>query len=211
MELKFMISEVLSTSWKYTKSQIWVLAGLFIGYFILSSLIGVLLMPAQGSIVGNIIANLLSIVISCAFMLGYIKNMFQTLDGEEPQFSAYGSQSRKIVTYFVASLIYIIAVSIGIILLIIPGIYLAVRLQFFTQFIVEENCGITESLKKSWQLTEGQVMPLLLLLLTMIGIALVGCILFFIGIFVAMPLIYMMQCYVFRKLNAVSANEIQSF
>ncbi len=211
MELKFMISEVLSTSWKYTKSQIWVLAGLFIGYFILSSLIGVLLMPAQGSIVGNIIANLLSIVISCAFMLGYIKNMFQTLDGEEPQFSAYGSQSRKIVTYFVASLIYIIAVSIGIILLIIPGIYLAVRLQFFMQFIVEENCGITESLKKSWQLTEGQVMPLLLLLLTMIGIALVGCILFFIGIFVAMPLIYMMQCYVFRKLNAVSANEIQSF
>ena len=206
-----MISEVLSTSWKYTKSQIWVLAGLFIGYFILSSLIGVLLMPAQGSIVGNIIANLLSIVISCAFMLGYIKNMFQTLDGEEPQFSAYGSQSRKIVTYFVASLIYIIAVSIGIILLIIPGIYLAVRLQFFMQFIVEENCGITESLKKSWQLTEGQVMPLLLLLLTMIGIALVGCILFFIGIFVAMPLIYMMQCYVFRKLNAVSANEIQSF
>lgn len=211
MELKFMISEVLSTSWKYTKSQIWVLAGLFIGYFILSSLIGVLLMPAQGSIVGNIIANLLSIVISCAFMLGYIKNMFQTLDGEEPQFSAYGSQSRKIVTYFVASLIYIIAVSIGIILLLVPGIYLAVRLQFCTQFIVEENCGITESLKKSWQLTEGQVMPLLLLLLTMIGIALVGCILFFIGIFVAMPLIYMMQCYVFRKLNAVSANEIQSF
>ena len=211
MELKFMISEVLSTSWKYTKSQIWVLAGLFIGYFILSSLIGVLLMPAQGSIVGNIIANLLSIVISCAFMLGYIKNMFQTLDGEEPQFSAYGSQSRKIVTYFVASLIYIIAVSIGIILLLVPGIYLAVRLQFFTQFIVEENRGITESLKKSWQLTEGQVMPLLLLLLTMIGIALVGCILFFIGIFVAMPLIYMMQCYVFRKLNAVSANEIQSF
>ena len=211
MELKFMISEVLSTSWKYTKSQIWVLAGLFIGYFILSSLIGVLLMPAQGSIVGNIIANLLSIVISCAFMLGYIKNMFQTLDGEEPQFSAYGSQSRKIVTYFVASLIYIIAVSIGIILLLVPGIYLAVRLQFCTQFIVEENCGITESLKKSWQLTEGQVMPLLLLLLTMIGIALVGCILFFIGILVAMPLIYMMQCYVFRKLNAVSANEIQSF
>lgn len=160
---------------------------------------------------GNIIANLLNAVISCAFMLGYIKNMFQTLDGEEPQFSAYGSQSRKIVTYFVASLIYAIAVGIGIILLLVPGIYLAVRLQFFTQFIVEENCGITESLKKSWQLTEGQVMPLLLLLLTMIGIALVGCILFFIGIFVAMPLIYMMQCYVFRKLNAVSANEIQSF
>ena len=39
MEPKFMISEVFSTSWKYTKSQIWVLVGLFIGYFILSSII----------------------------------------------------------------------------------------------------------------------------------------------------------------------------
>ena len=35
MEPKFMISEVFGTSWKYTKSQIWVLVGLFIGYFIL--------------------------------------------------------------------------------------------------------------------------------------------------------------------------------
>ena len=39
MEPKFMISEVFGTSWKYTKSQIWVLVGLFIGYFILSSII----------------------------------------------------------------------------------------------------------------------------------------------------------------------------
>ncbi len=211
MEPKFTISEVFGTSWKYTKSQIWVLAGLFIGYFILSSLIGMLLMPAQGSIVGTIVTNLISIVISCAFMLGYVKNLFQTLDGEEPQFSAYGSQSRKIVTYFAASLVYSIAVGIGLILLVIPGIYLAIRLQFFTQFIVEEDCGITESLKRSWQLTEGQVMPLLLLLLAMIGTALVGCILFIIGLFIAIPLIYMMQCYAFRKLNTISANEIQSF
>lgn len=36
MEPKFMISEVFGTSWKYTKSQIWVLVGLFIGYFIKS-------------------------------------------------------------------------------------------------------------------------------------------------------------------------------
>lgn len=210
MEPKFMISEVFGTSWKYTKSQIWVLAGLFIGYLILSSLISVLFMPAQGW-VGKTVANLLSAVILSAFMLGYIKNMFQTLDGEEPQFSAYGSQARKIVTYFVASLICYVAIAIGMILLVVPGIYLALRLQFYGQFIVEEDCGITESLKRSWEITQGQGMPLFLLLLAMIGIVLVGVILLFVGVFVAVPLIYMMQCYVFRKLNAVSTNEIESF
>ena len=111
MEPKFMISEVFGTSWKYTKSQIWVLVGLFIGYFILSSIISLFGMPAQGSMVGKIIVNLISAVISRAFMLGYIKNLFQTMDGEEPQFSAYGQQSRKIFTYLIASIIMGIAVA----------------------------------------------------------------------------------------------------
>lgn len=160
MEPKFMISEVFGTSWKYTKSQIWVLVGLFIGYFILSSIISLFGMPAQGSMVGKIIVNLISAVISSAFMLGYIKNLFQTMDGEEPQFSAYGQQSRKIFTYLIASIIMGIAVAIGIFLLIVPGIYLAIRLQFYSAYIVEEDCGIIESLQKSWDLTKGQGMPL---------------------------------------------------
>ncbi|MBC5631994.1 hypothetical protein [Parabacteroides hominis] len=209
MEPKFMISEVFGTSWKYTKSQIWVLVGLFIGYFILSMIISIFGMPAQGSMVGKVIVYLISAAISSAFMLGYIKNLFQTMDGEEPQFSAYGQQSRKIVTYFIASLIMGIVVTIGTFLLIVPGIYLGIRLQFYAAYIVEEDCGIIESLQKSWNLTQGQVMPLFLLILAMIGIAIIGCILFFVGLFVAAPLIYMMQCYTFRKLNTISTEEVR--
>lgn len=73
MEPKFMISEVFGTSWKYTKSQIWVLVGLFIGYFILSSIISLFGMPAQGSMVGKIIVNLISAVIFQCFHVGLHK------------------------------------------------------------------------------------------------------------------------------------------
>ena len=207
MEPKFMISEVFGTSWKHTKSQIWVLVGLFIGFSILSMIVTLFGMPAQGSIVGRVIVQIVSLLISCIFMLGYVKNIFQALDGEEPQFSAYGQQSRKIITYLIANILFSIAVCIGMVLLIIPGIYLYLRLQFFTAFIVEEDCGIIESLQKSWDLTKGQGMPLFLLLLAMIGTAIVGCILFCVGLFVAVPLIYMMQCYTFRKLNTISTEE----
>ena len=207
MEPKFMISEVFGTSWKHTKSQIWVLVGLFIGFSILSMIVTLFGMPAQGSIVGRVIVQIVSLLISCIFMLGYVKHIFQALDGEEPQFSAYGQQSRKIITYLIANILFSIAVCIGMVLLIIPGIYLYLRLQFFTAFIVEENCGIIESLQKSWNMTQGQTLPLFLLLLTMIGTAIVGCILFFVGFFVAVPLIYMMQCYTFRKLNTISTEE----
>ena len=207
MEPKFMISEVFGTSWKHTKSQIWVLVGLFIGFSILSMIVTLFGMPALGSIVGRVIVQIVSLLISCIFMLGYVKNIFQALDGEEPQFSAYGQQSRKIITYLIANILFSIAVCIGTVLLIIPGIYLYLRLQFFTAFIVEEDCGIIESLQKSWNMTQGQTLPLFLLLLTMIGTAIVGCILFFVGFFVAIPLIYMMQCYTFRKLNTISTEE----
>lgn len=202
MGSKFSISEVCGTSWQRTKAQIWVLSGLIIGMSIISFTLGAFAMPIQQSVVGAVVINLISCVISCIFALGYMKNIFQALDGEEPQFSAYGQQSRKIITYLVANILMAIIVTLGLCLFIIPGIYLALRLQFYAALIVEDDAGIIESLQRSWEITRGQGMSLFMLMLAMIGICILGLILLGIGIFVAMPLIYMMYAYVFRKLNA---------
>lgn len=202
MGSKFSISEVCSTSWQRTKAQIWVLSGLIIGMSIISFTLGVFAMPIQQSVMGAIVINLISCIISCIFALGYMKNIFQALDGEEPQFSAYGQQARKIITYLVANILMAIIVTLGLCLFIIPGIYLALRLQFYAALIVEDDTGIIESLQRSWEITRGQEMSLFMLMLAMIGICILGLILLGIGIFVAMPLIYMMYAYVFRKLNA---------
>lgn len=201
MEAKFTVSDVFRTSWKCTKSQIWVLAGLLIGYIILSFTLSMFAIPAQSSKVALVVVNLVSAILSILFTLGYMKNLFQTLDGIEPQFSAYGQQSRKIVTYFLASLLMTLIVLIGFCIFILPGIYLALRLQFYQAFIVEEDAGILDSLKRSWKITEGQTLPLLLLLLAMCGIILVGVILFMVGVLFAVPVAYMMYCEAFRKLN----------
>lgn len=201
MEPKFSISEVCSTSWQRTKAQIWVLAGLLIGMCIISFTLGVFSMPVQQSVVGGVVINLITCIISAIFALGYLKNLFQALDGEEPQFSAYGQQARKIITYIIANILFAIIVVIGIGLFIIPGIYLALRLQFYTALIVEDDAGIIESLQRSWEITRGQGMSLFMLMLAMIGICILGFILLGIGIFVALPLVYMMYAYVFRKLN----------
>ena len=196
MEAKFSISEVAGTSWKFTKSQIWVLAGMFLAYCVVT---GILNLITSSSYVLNLLVQL---IIGSLFTLGFIRNMFQTMDGEEPQFSAYGQEARKFLHYLVANILYSIIVCIGIVLLIIPGIYLAIRLQFFQQYIVsEERCSAIDALKKSWELTQGQAMPLFLLALVQIGLTLLGLILLVVGLFVAIPLIVMMQCYVFRKLT----------
>jgi len=206
METKFVISDVVTKSWQCTKAQLWILVGLLIGYLILFGTLTFASIPLQKSVMGMIVFMLINIGISLIFSLGYLKNIFQALDGIEPQFSAYGQQARKTVTFFAASIIMSIAVMIGSLFLIIPGIYLAIRLQFFAAFIVEEDSGVIESLKRSWTITEGQVLHLLLLFLVMYGIMILGVMLFFIGTFVAAPMIYIMYAEVFRKLN----NPLQS-
>lgn len=202
METKFVISDVVNKSWQCTKAQLWILVGVMIGYTILSFILSFAGMPFQGSIIGMIVVTIISMGISLIFSLGYLKNIFQALDGIEPQFSAYGQQARKAFTFLIASILYGVIVGIGVLFLIIPGIYLAIRLQFFAAYIVEEDAGIVESLKRSWEITEGQVLHLLLLFLVMYGIVLLGIIVLFVGVFVAIPMIYMMYAEVFRKLNS---------
>ena len=208
MNTTIVISEVLSTSWKNVKSQIWILAGLVIGMCLISFTISLLMSPLSTSIGGMLISSLISILISSIFALGYIKNMFQTMDGDEPQFSAYMSHPSKIVNYFIAGLLFSLSLCIGLVFFIIPGIYLYLRLQFYGQFIVDENAGSIESLKKSWNLTKGYELnhyayelSLFLLMLAQLFILIIGALLFLVGLLVAYPLVIMSQCYVYRLLN----------
>jgi len=203
MERKFILSDVLRVAWKGFMAQIWLLSGLIIGYTIISLAMAIFIPnPVQGSIsLAGMTMILLIVVFSLLFSLGYTKNLFQAFDGEEPQFSAYGQQAFKIITWFIAGLIYAVVVIIGLALLIVPGIYLAIRLQFFYASIVEEDTGIVDSLKRSWVITHGQVMPLFWLLLVTKGLILLGLAFFVIGVFVTFPLAGMMYCNVFRKLT----------
>lgn len=47
MNTTIVISEVLSTSWKNVKSQIWILAGLFIGLCLIAFTVSLLMMPCR--------------------------------------------------------------------------------------------------------------------------------------------------------------------
>lgn len=211
MKQQIVLSEAFKAAWKSLKEQIWIIVGLLVGYVIISLLLSIFTPTTEIGIPKGFtgwIMTLISYLFSTLFGLGYIKNLLQALDGEEPQFSAYGQQSRKVITAIITSLLYSFLLIIGFALLILPGIYVGIRLQYALFFIVEEDAGIFESLKKSWALTHGQVMPLFVLLLAYIGIIIVGTIALGIGIFIAIPLIGLVAGYIFRKLNAPATTDI---
>jgi membrane-anchored glycerophosphoryl diester phosphodiesterase (GDPDase) len=205
MEAKFNVSEVLSSSWETLKANALVLIGLFFGYnvviFILGFVLGIIMYEFPG---GSLIVQLISLAISAFFSLGFIKIILQALNGEEPQVSAFQEQLPKFITAILASLLTGLIVTIGLILLILPGLYLSIRLQFGLYFIVEENAGVIDSLKKSWELTSNNdlLVPLILLALAAIGLVIAGIICLGVGVLVAAPLVYVMQAKVYTILKA---------
>ena len=160
-------------------------------------------MPAKGDSMSlsGIVVCVLCLFLLGLFLMGYLKNCFQTMDGEEPQFSAYGQESRKLLNFLAAYVIFFVITALGFALLIIPGIYLSLRLQFYLASMVDENTGIIESLKRSWEITKGYSLELFILSLIIVLISLIGTIALFIGVFVAIPLIALMYGCAFRKLT----------
>lgn len=207
MDTSFSVRQITRSSWKVLKSQIWILVGLLIGYTIISSLISCL-MPSPTEVSAMMIVSIiLSLLVGIVFSLGYYQNIFQTIDGEEPQFSTYASQSKNVGKGLIAGIIFGITVGIGTTLLILPGIYLALRLQFYTTAIVEGNMGAVESLKYSWKITKGKEWYLLKVALMSLLLVLVGMLFFFVGAFVTAPLVYVMSAQVYRQLVAADGTE----
>ena len=62
---------------------------------------------------------------------------------------------RKTLPVFIAAILYTLAISIGFMLLVIPGLILMITLLFFQVLIVVENEGIIASLKQSHRLVWG--------------------------------------------------------
>ena len=62
---------------------------------------------------------------------------------------------KRAPTIFCASVVVFLCVSIGMVFLFAPGLYLSVRWFFVTPIIVVEGLGVFASLKRSWELVSG--------------------------------------------------------
>ncbi|MBT9175609.1 MAG: hypothetical protein DDT22_01293 [candidate division WS2 bacterium] len=98
------------------------------------------------------------LVVGTASILFYSvlsKMAYDSLDGK-PDFSEAISLSvRKFLPLFVVYILGLLIVVFGIILLVIPGIFLAVKLSYPTFFILFDNQGVMQSFRSGWQIIKG--------------------------------------------------------
>ena len=92
-------------------------------------------------------------------------------------------------------------VILSIILMIVPAIYLSVRLQFYDYFLIDEECGIVESIKKSAEISRGYVLELFIIGAVLSLIILISIIPMGIGLIFSIPLSMVATSYIYLKLK----------
>ena len=94
-----------------------------------------------------------------------------------------------------------VSTTIPVLIIIIPLVYISLRLQFYDYFLVDGESNIVEAVKKSMAITKGYVMELFLLGAVMSIIVLVSIIPLGAGLFISIPLVTMVNTCVYQKLK----------
>lgn len=121
------------------------------------SIVSFLTISADGSIgLGFYAVQFLATVISFVFYLGILHALLQTAAGAPSTMGrnlAVGAD--KIIWVFLATICFALAVTVGLALLIIPGIFLMVAFSMYALAIIDEDDGPIASLRSSYRLIKG--------------------------------------------------------
>lgn len=111
----------------------------------------------QGESLGMLALSLLSTLLGMLLMMIMLRRLDNIASGLLPDLDdEFNVAMRAFLPFCLASLLYGLGVVLGIIALVIPGIYVAVAFGFYTIYLVLEGRGPIESLKASFRLVEGQ-------------------------------------------------------
>ena len=101
------------------------------------------------------ILGLLGIIASVSFVGGLIAAFDSKISGYSlDPMAALFIGFKKFFPLFGAYILSVIAVFFGLLLLILPGVYVGARLALFPSFMMMESKGVMNSLKLSWEATD---------------------------------------------------------
>lgn len=94
--------------------------------------------------------------------------VFASGASDEIPSETYSDLLMPTINAIIAGIVFGVVVAIGLVLFIIPGIYLIVALYFFTLFIALEGDSFIDALRSSWELTKGRRLSVFLFFVALV-------------------------------------------
>jgi Protein of unknown function (DUF975) len=145
--------------------------------------------------------KIISAVVSATFGLGLSKIYLRFRDGEKPIFENLFDGLARAHIWIASTFIVTIAVVMGLVLLIVPGIIMMLRLSLIGFVLVDERTGPVDAIQRSWDITRGHTMDLLALFLTLLGLNILGLCCLVVGLLVTVPMSGLAMAYIYRELK----------
>ncbi len=144
------------------------------------------------------VESILSQVVGIFLTLGATRIGLNIIDGKPFNIGMLFGGGQMLLRAIGASILFWLMVVVGLLLLIVPGIYLMLRYGQFMYAIVDRDLGVIDSLKYSSTLTTNNRGNLFLLVLLSIGILIAGLLAFCVGLIFAWPVFWLSWIVAFR-------------
>jgi len=190
---RFSIGEALSYGWKKLQENLRPLVSAALAILAVNLIFWLL---GRGFLV-----SLIGWFVSLLITLGLIRIALKIVDGEPVETADLFQRADLALPYFVASVIVGVVVGIGLVLLVVPGIYLAVTFGFFGYNIVDKEHGIIESIEQSAAITRAQKWDLFAFGVVLFFFNLAGAIALGVGLLITVPVSMLALAYVYRKIS----------
>lgn len=205
------IEASLASGWNHTIKNIWLL-------FFVSTIAGALLMVPFGVklIIKDIVDHnfflqaclfFYSIIIPMLYHMGRLKVTLRLMRSEVFQSDDFVQVAPLIFHYFAMLFCRTIAICVGYLFFIVPGVILQVRLDYADYFIIDKRQNAIDAMKNSWDITKNSVLMLLLFGLTCGFIESLGYIALLIGCVPARWMTGVAKAYVYERLCATAPRE----
>jgi uncharacterized membrane protein len=206
------IGDCIRFGWQTFKQRPWILIGAVLLAIVIAGVPSAFgpqptigsdgqIIPPPPSAYGAVVA-LVSVVVSMLVGLGLTTFSLRAHDNINGVQIADLWNPAPFWRFVGAHILTVLAIALGFIALIIPGIILSMGLAFVPYLVVDRGLGPIEAIKESWRITKGHKWQLLLLFLALLGLNLLGVVALLIGIFVTVPITMLAFAHAYRTLNS---------
>lgn len=148
----------------------------------------------------SLLVSLASLALSVILNSGFIAVSLRIVREKTAEVSDLFSQKPIWLNFFLAMLAYQLLIALGTLLLIVPGIYWALKYSQVLNLIVDKKVGVSEAFNLSGRMTQGILLKLFGFALIAIPLNIVGVLALGVGVFVTLGITAIAYILLYEKL-----------